>query len=226
MHRKTIDVVLWGATGFTGRLIANHFVENLLPKLPSNFSLALAGRDKTRLHDLQEELCNKRGVDIGNLAKLAPIEVVDAHNQSAWQDIAARSRLVLAAAGPFHEIGTGIVEACVSNHCNYVDITGEVPWVKTICDRFHEHAQREQVMVVPMCGFDSVPSDLTTFVAVEELRSKFQEPAHKVRSYVTMQGTSSGGTIKTGILLKKKFLDDYNNPYLLSRGINRDEVTI
>ena len=203
------DIVIWGATGYTGRLISKYFATNVSKKFPQ-LKWSLAGRSREKLQGICEHLDSTYGVK-------PEVLVADPRSQAELDGLADSSKVVIAAAGPFTTIGTGLVDACVRKKCDYVDITGEVPWVKSISDTYHHEAQQQGVLLTPMCGFDSVPSDLTTLAAVRKLWQVHQEHATKVRSYITIQGTTSGGTIKTGLMLKQNFADEYNDPHLMSR---------
>jgi short subunit dehydrogenase-like uncharacterized protein len=212
--QKAVDVVLWGATGFTGRLIAQYLASLaarhhqqhsplLVPPharpLPSPLRLSLAGRSAPKLHALCDELDGTFGV--------RPAVCVVAADPSAQQAdldaMAASSRVLIAAAGPFSAIGTGVVAACVRNECDYVDVCGEVPFVRSVVDIFHSEAVRRGRLVVPMCGF-STPADLTVHAAVAKLWRETGLPARRVRTYVAIRSTSSGGTIQSGLVLKQQ----------------------
>jgi short subunit dehydrogenase-like uncharacterized protein len=122
-------------------------------------------------------------------------------------DAMARScTVVCSAAGPFSEYGTPVIEACVRNATNYCDITGEAFWVKQMADRFSEECKKKQIFIVPMCGYDSIPSDLGIYYL--NLRVKetygFQTELEECTAYMTMVGPSgfSGGSIKSGIAME------------------------
>ena len=215
-----VDVVIWGATGFTGRLIARHFAQNVSPRLPQ-LKWAIAGRSRDKLQELhsslqlQQQQQQPQQEQQRTASDKVEVLVADPHDPQQMDHLAASAQVVIAAAGPFSEIGTGLVDACVRNECDYVDITGEVPWVRSIADRFHTAAIDQKRLIVPMCGFDSVPSDMSTFAAVSKLWRDHRQHAVRARTYVAMRGTVSGGTIRTGLLLKQQYATEYNDPYLL-----------
>ena len=172
------DVVIWGATGYTGRLISRYFASSVLRRFP-RLSWAVAGRSPEKLHELQQEL-TQAYPDVAPPLALA----VNTAAQPELDAIAASARVVIAAAGPFSDTGDGMVQACFQHCCAYVDITGETPWVRSLCDRYHAAAEQRSSLIVPMCGFDSVPSDLTTHAAVGKLWRDFGQPTHRVRACV------------------------------------------
>ena len=111
-----LDVVIWGATGYTGKLIANYFASNVARRLP-RLRWGIGGRSHARLTDLHDQLCSDHGEPLG------PAEVLIAPNGGDRQEfdrLTARTRVVIAAAGPFSEIGTPLVSACLDNGCDYV----------------------------------------------------------------------------------------------------------
>lgn len=222
MSSRPFDLIIFGATGFTGRQAAEYLSRNVPPGL----RWAIAGRDRKRLEDVANGLSGLRP---------GAVLVADALNESEVDGLARRSRVILTTAGPFTLYAEHLVEACVRHGTHYLDITGETPWVRTLIDRFHNAAMKRGARIVPLCGFDSVPADLGTFLVVRELSRRTGEASSKVRSSFVGRGGLNGGTIATALLMsetgRNKALAD---PLLLNpetqknrklRELNRDILT-
>lgn len=141
----------------------------------------------------------------------------------------SQTRVVISTVGPFVKYGTPLVEACIRQGTHYVDITGEFPWVKQMIDRFHQQAQDEKVMIVPTCGFDSVPSDLGVYMVSEYMHAKHNLALADVKmSLVSVEGGYSGGTVQSvvGIMTSNDISgQDQLNPYLLATRNGVDKPT-
>src|SRR5262245_16419866 len=138
---REFDVILYGASGFTGRQTVQYFEEHA----PAGLRWAIAGRDKVKL-----ECLNAR----------VPLFVASCDAQSSIDRFVSATRVVLSTAGPFTLYGTGIVDACVRFGTHYADITGETVWVRELMDCLEQKASSKDVRIIPFCGFDSIPSDL------------------------------------------------------------------
>jgi short subunit dehydrogenase-like uncharacterized protein len=168
---RRYDVVLFGATGFTGRQTVKYFAKNA----PAGLSWAIAGRDRAKLEALRAR---------------ADVLVADSADQPSIDAMVAQTRVVLSTAGPFAKYGTPVVDACVRHRTHYVDITGETLWVQQLVTRYHDDAARDGVRIVPCCGFDSIPSDLGAFLLARHQRASL------VRGYFQFGGGGlNGGTI-------------------------------
>ncbi|KAJ7647761.1 Saccharopine dehydrogenase-domain-containing protein [Roridomyces roridus] len=184
------DVLVLGATGYTGRLAVRYLTQN--HRDASAFTVTLGARSKSRLDALAAEL--KLGSDVRRL-------VVDVTSPEQVEAAVAGRAVVLNAVGPFWIWGTPVVEACVNQGVHYVDLTGETPWIKKIITRFHYTAAKTGAIIVPSCGFDSVPADLTTYLSSKVLRNMAGGPVDitsSVSAYL-LRGGFSGGSIATGI---------------------------
>ena len=192
---RQYQIILYGATGFTGRLCAEYFQSNY-----PDLSWAISGRNKEKLEDLKKEL---------NLA--CDIFVADSDDYEAIQNFVKQTKVVLSAAGPFARYSTKVVEACVENKTHYTDITGENHWVKDLIDEHHVKAAEDGTRIIPSCGYDSIPSDMGVFYAVRQMRKAIK----KITVYHSGQGGVSGGTTETmftiGPLPKEK-----RDPFLLN----------
>ena len=194
---KDLDMVLYGATGFTGTLCAEYLAKNLDPT-----KWAVAGRNSSKL----EKLVQSIDVDV-------EVIVADADDIEGLNDMTARSKVVLSTAGPFHRYGSNLVAACVKNATHYVDITGENFWVKGLIEKHHENASKKGVRIIPSCGFDSIPSDLGSFYAIK----KAGVPISRVESFHSYKGEPSGGTLETMFSMPDvASADDMTDPFLLN----------
>jgi short subunit dehydrogenase-like uncharacterized protein len=146
MVDRPYDVVLYGASGFTGKQTVQYFAHHVVQ---SEVRWAIAGRNRQKLESVKAQV----GVNVDIL-------VADTQDQTAVDGVVSQTRVVLNTAGPFALYGNAIVDACVRLRTHYVDITGETPWVKELCDRYHDRAAANGTRIIPFCGFDSVPSDL------------------------------------------------------------------
>jgi short subunit dehydrogenase-like uncharacterized protein len=182
MNEREFDVIVFGATGFTGRLVAEYLAQIAGDQ---GVRWAIAGRDRAKLERVREAIGASVEVLVG-----------DAMDESAMRAMARRTRVVLSTVGPFARYGSALVAACVAEATDYCDTTGEVHWVRAMIDAHHERAKASGARIVHCCGYDSVPSDLGTlalFVHVEQTRgvklARIDHYAGEVR------GGVSGGTI-------------------------------
>ena len=144
------DVVVYGASGFTGRLVAEYLLEAY--GTAGELSWAMAGRNLAKLEGVRREL----GADAADV----PLLVADSNDRESLVTLAAQARVVATTVGPYALYGSRLVEACVETGTHYCDLTGEVHWMRKIIDAHHEAAARSGARIVHNCGFDSLPSDL------------------------------------------------------------------
>ena len=182
------DLVVWGATGVVGRLVAEYLTEQYTPE---RLSLALGGRNETKLRSLESKL-TERSEEWEDI----PIVLGDATEPESLRDIAERTAVVCTTVGPYTKYGSPLVEACVEAGTDYCDLTGEVNWVRETIDRYHDEAVENETRIVHSCGFDSVPADLGTLLAQQFAREEFGAPCEVVRIYLEdTEGGVSGGTL-------------------------------
>lgn len=172
----TADIVLYGATGFVGRLTAGH-----LARHNGGREIVLAGRDRARLEAVREEL----GVDWG-------IMVADALVDADVAALAARARVVISCVGPYTRLGAPLVEACARAGTDYVDLCGEALFIRRMIDSWHDTARETGARIVHSCGFDSVPSDMGMFALHRHAGEGFREVTMVVEK---LRGGLSGGTV-------------------------------
>ena len=181
---KPYDIVVHGATGFTGRLV----VEYLLQRYPSGSGLrwAMGGRSAEKLAAVRDEL--------GAPAD-TPLVVTDSASTESLQALMAQTRLVLTTVGPYQLYGNELVAACAAAGVDYVDLCGEPAWMRHMIDAHEAAAKASGARIVFSCGFDSIPFDLGVFMLQREMKARFGHPASRVRGRVRkLKGTFSGGT--------------------------------
>jgi short subunit dehydrogenase-like uncharacterized protein len=188
---RQYEVVLHGATGFTGGLCAQYLCRQRALRW------AVSGRSAARLHAVVAALEHA-------VSKPDVLEV-DIEDAAALRRVAASTAVILSMAGPFAKVGTPVLEACVAEGTSYCDITGEVPWVRQQMERLGAEAARKGVTLVSCSGFDSVPSDLGALYGVGKLRERYgaNTQVGSVSNYVQMRGGLSGGTLASGINMEK-----------------------
>ena len=184
------DIIIYGATSFTGKLVLEYFFKNYLND--NNLSWAIAGRDHEKLKQvLTKTIKNNPGYN-----PKIPIIIADAQNQSSLNELAKQAKVILTTVGPYAKYGSKLVSACVENGTDYCDLAGETHWIRKMIDRHQEKAEQTGARIIHACGFDSIPSDMGVFYMQEAAREKFQEPLIKIQLFVkAMRGGASGGTI-------------------------------
>lgn len=187
MTEREYEVVLYGASGFTGRQTVAYFAAHAPPGL----RWAIAGRDRGRLERVRQQF--------GPPADAVDVLVANSNDQPAVDDITRRTRVLLTTAGPFAHVGTPLVDACVRFNTHYVDITGEGSWVALLVARYHDRAAATGTRIVPGCGFDSVPSDLGAMLVARHTQQALGNPCVAVRGYFRMRGGLNGGTAATAL---------------------------
>ncbi len=180
---RAYDLVLFGATGFVGRLTA----EQLARRAPHGARIALAGRSQQRLEAVRDEL--------PGVAARWPVLVADSDDAAALAELAQSARVVVTTVGPYARYGLPLVEACAAAGTHYADLTGEVLFMRRSIDAAHEAAQASGARIVHACGFDSVPSDLGTLALHREAVARGAGGLTDVEYVVSLVGGVSGGTV-------------------------------
>ena len=144
---RKYELVIFGATGFTGK-IASQYIDTNYPYL----KWAIAGRNYDKLGTVQKSCINTN----------PDILIGEADNSEQLKMIASSTKVILSFAGPFNKYSNLLVEKCIDEDTNYIDITGENIWVKDLIDKFHNKAVEKNIKIIPSCGYDSIPSDIGT----------------------------------------------------------------
>ena len=181
---RELDVVVFGATGFVGRLVAGY----LAGHAPGGVRVGLAGRSGRRLADVRAGL--------GAAASAWPLLVADSADPPSLAALAQAARVVVSTVGPYRAQGLALVQACAEAGTDYADLTGEVLFVRDSIDRCHDVAARSGARIVHCCGFDSVPSDLGVLLLHLAARDDDAGDLHDTTLVVTaLRGGISGGTL-------------------------------
>ena len=214
---KEFDVVIHGATGFTGRLVA----EYMMARYPNasnaeGIRWAMGGRSADKLAAVRDEI---------GAPKDTPLVVTDVADATSLAQLMARTRLVLTTVGPYQLYGNEMVEACAKTGVDYVDLCGEPAWMRLMIDAHEAAAQASGARIVFSCGFDSVPFDMGVFLLQSEFKKKHGHAASRVRGRVRkMKGTFSGGTAASlratmaAAGTDPRVLDWLRNPFSLTPG--------
>jgi short subunit dehydrogenase-like uncharacterized protein len=192
-EEREFDVILYGASGFTGKFAVEHIAKTYLQKgKPADPILrwAVAGRSQSALEKVVKEICGD------DRATLLPILIAEANDVEAIRRLVRRTKVVISTAGPFFKYSHEIVRQCAENGTHFADITGEVDWVAVMIDQHGETAKTTGARIVSCCGHDSVPWDLTVCMINQELKKK-GESTNKVECYDDIRGAPSGGTLAT-----------------------------
>lgn len=185
---RPYDIVLFGATGFTGELTAEYLARNA----PEGLRWALAGRNRRKLESLR-----KRLTEVDPRCALLPLLTADVADRRAVRQLAAQTRVVATTVGPYIRYGSALVAACAEEGTDYVDLAGEPEFVDLMYLRHHARARETGARLVHSCGFDSVPYDLGARFTVERLP---QGVPLFVDGYVRSNATLSGGTLSSALL--------------------------
>lgn len=209
---REFDVVIWGATGFVGRLVAEYMAR-------SNFPVrwAMAGRSHDKLERVRKEIA----AEFPAVADV-PLLEANADDEASLEALASKTKVIATTVGPYGLYGKKLVAACVHRGTDYCDLTGEVHFIRWAIDEFHQSAKASNTRIVPACGFDSIPSDLGVFFLAEEARRR-GKPLAEVRGFVTdSKGGVSGGTVASMLLVSELMMHDpaarriLADPYALS----------
>jgi len=183
-NAEKFDVVVYGASGYTGRLVAEYMAKQYGPD--SGVRWAMAGRNKDKLEKVRDE--------IGAPAE-TPIVIADASDSGSIDAMVDAAKVVCTTVGPYQLYGEPLVAACAKRGVGYVDLCGEPAWMHTMIETYQDTAKQSGARIVFSCGFDSVPFDLGVYYLQEQAKEALGGPAPRVRGRVrAMNGRFSGGT--------------------------------
>jgi short subunit dehydrogenase-like uncharacterized protein len=186
-HRE-FDVIVWGASGFTGRLVAEYLLETYGAggEATNSVKWAMAGRNAGKLGEIAEN------IGAGDV----PIVTGDAADPKSLGDMARRTKAIITTVGPYQKYGEPLVAACAAAGTDYVDLSGEPPFMRKMIDSYADQARESGARIVHSCGFDSIPFDLGVFYVQQLATEKFGAPAPLVKGRVmAAKGGASGGTV-------------------------------
>ena len=214
MASSQLDIVVYGATGFTGQLVAEYLAARYAGK--SDPKWAMAGRSRDKLAAVRNA--------IGAPAE-TPLIVADAGDPASLQAMVEQTRSVLTTVGPYQLYGSDLVAACAASGTDYLDLCGEPVWMRQMIDAHQATAQASGARIVFSCGFDSLPFELGVFFVQETAKQVLGAPVSRVKGRVrNMKGTFSGGTaasIKATFAAAAKDLSLVallRNPFVLTPG--------
>jgi short subunit dehydrogenase-like uncharacterized protein len=187
MDARAFDLIVWGATGFTGRLV----VEEVARTAPAGLRWAVAGRDPARLEAVRAAVAPDAG-----------LVVADVEDAASLAALARSTRAIVTTVGPYARYGTPLVAACVAAGTHVADLTGEPTWMRATIDRFDAPVRAAGVRVVHACGFDSVPSDVGVWWLQQRAIERFGRPCARIdHVFGPMVGGLSGGTLASMLAL-------------------------
>ncbi len=193
MADRAYDVIVFGATGYTGRQAVLAMVHRAATQ-PLRW--AVAGRHAERLRALVAEV-------VPPMSEQPGIVVADASNLQSLQVMAAQGAVVLNLAGPYALHGESVVQACIASGTHHLDINGETFWVQQLISRHHRAARRDQVKVIVSCGYESMPFDVGAMWLAQQVHERFGETCREVKIVVSYKGkriTSLGDAVSGGTL--------------------------
>jgi short subunit dehydrogenase-like uncharacterized protein len=214
MSEREFDVIVFGASGYTGKLVAEYMGKEY--GNDESISWAIAGRNKDKLSSVKKDL---------NLNERVSIIEVDSTNKDSLDSMTSSAKCILTTVGPYQLYGSSLVQSCSENGTDYVDLTGEPGWMYEMINAHQDTAKKSGARIVFSCGFDSIPFDLGVYFVQQAAQEKYGKPAKHVRGRVkAMNGEFSGGTIAslgaTMATLKEKpeLIQVLSNPFSLTEG--------
>ena len=208
------DFVVYGATGFTGKLV----VEYLQAKYSDNNEInwAMAGRSLEKLNQVKTDL------GVSNSVKILE---VNSNDQASIEKMMEMTDCVLTTVGPYQLYGNEIVKLCAETGTDYVDLCGELGWMHEIISKYNDKAKETVARIVFSCGFDSIPFDLGVLFLQDEVKKQTGRTSNKVRARVrVMEGEFSGGTAASfgatmaSLKTNPELFSILGNPFSLSEG--------
>ncbi len=185
MDTREFDIIVYGATGYTGRLVAEHFVREYGAS-DSGTKWAMAGRNEDKLAAVRAEI---------GASPVTPMIVADAEDPASLEAMCRRAKVVISTVGPYQLYADALVEACVKTGTDYADLCGEPAWMAEKIAEHHTAAQESGARICFSSGFDSIPFDLGVLMLQKEAKERHGSPAPRVKGRVrAMKGTFSGGT--------------------------------
>jgi len=180
---RPFDIVVYGATGYTGRLVAEYLAGHYMGSGPK---WAMAGRSADKLAEVR---------DLIGAPADTPLIIANSDDPASMTALAESTRVVITTVGPYQLYGEPLLKACVEAGTDYADLCGEPGWMREMIDRYHAAAKASGARISFSSGFDSIPFDLGVFMLQKEAKARFGGPAPRVKGRVrAMQGTFSGGT--------------------------------
>ncbi len=204
---KEYDIIVWGSTGFTGKLVVDYMMSNYAQ---GNLKWAIAGRNKDKLESIRGD----QDIDVLQ---------ADAHDAGSLNELVQKTRVILTTVGPYARYGSELVAACVEYGTHYCDLTGEVHWMKEMIQRHQDQAKQSGARIVHTCGFDSIPSDLGVYFLQKHMQQLYGVPAQQIKFRTrAFKGGFSGGTVDSMMAMMEAAKSDSSimttieDPYALN----------
>ncbi|WP_372785788.1 trans-acting enoyl reductase family protein [Phenylobacterium sp.] len=213
------DIIVYGATGYTGRLVAEYLAQRY--GIGGEVKWAMAGRSAQKLAEVRDEM---------SLPAETPLVVADADDRGSLDAMVRRAKAIITTVGPYQLYGDNLVAACVAAGTDCLDLTGEPNWMAQIIGAHDAAAKKSGARIVHSCGFDSIPFELGVFFAEETAKAKLGGPVPRVKGRIRgMQGGLSGGTAASGAATMAAMQKDPSlialmmNPFALTPGFQGPE---
>lgn len=210
-HEREFDIIIWGASGFTGRLVVEYIFKTY--GNTSDLKWAMGGRNQAKLEQVRAEMADDS----------LPIVIADSQDDASLSAMVKRAKVICTTVGPYAKYGSKLVAACVAEQTDYCDLTGEVQWMRRMIDQHHEAAKVNGTKIVHTCGFDSIPSDLGVYYVQQQAQQQSGQRAQRINMRVAaMKGGVSGGTYASLSNVMEEAMQDRNiyktltNPYGLN----------
>ncbi len=178
---KEFDIIIWGATGFTGRLVAEYIYKNYSSE---KLSWAIAGRDKKKLINVRDKIADEN----------IPIIIADSFDEMSLTKMTQKTKVICSTVGPYSKYGSLLVKSCIKTNTHYCDLAGEAQWIRKIVDTYHQEAKNKKIRIVNSCGFDSIPSDIGVYFInknLPDVNIKLDNISMRLSGF---KGSLSGGT--------------------------------
>ncbi|PTB56705.1 hypothetical protein M431DRAFT_111921 [Trichoderma harzianum CBS 226.95] len=211
-HNRQYDLVVFGATGYTGKLAAEYIIANF----PVNLKWAIAGRSESKLQAIVED-CKKLNSDRNPPA----IETAGVDSYDEMSALAKKTFVMITTVGPYSAHGEYAVRACAEAGTHYFDVTGETPWVYRMIKKYEKTAKESGAILIPQMGLESAPADLCTWSLAQTLRKQLNAKTRDVIiSIYNLRAAPSGGTVSTVLTIFDHFtlseLAESGKPFALS----------
>ncbi len=206
-ENREFDVIIWGASGFTGRIATNYMHAQYGE---GNISWAIAGRNQAKLDSVR----NQRDIEV---------LIAESDDEESLRELVQKTKVLLTTVGPYTKYGSKLVAACAEYGTDYCDLTGESLWMREMISAYDESARNSGARIVHTCGFDSIPSDIGVYFLQKEMIARHGVPARHIKFRLrTAKGGMSGGTADSGLAMVEKVEKDKSlrsqltDPYLLN----------
>ena len=209
-NTKKLDLIIWGATGFTGQLVSRYIDKTYSG---TNLKWGIAGRNKEKLFS------------IANKLKIngEKVFIAESKNIESLIKLTSKTKVICTTVGPYAKLGNNLIEACISSGTDYCDITGETQWIRRIIDKYHKLAEEKNIKIINSCGFDSIPSDMGVYYSQKRIFEKTGVYASMINMRVAgAKGGISGGTYNslTNVLEEARVDKDVRKTLINPYGLN------